>query len=79
MTKSYEVDFNSTIKSGLPITAIAIIYPPEPDVGILSSYAEITEIQWRTGECFTLTAYDSIPESDFERLRDEALEAEDGY
>lgn len=68
--------FDATIRSGLPVEVEAIIYPPEPDVGIFHEQVEITSITFprrrlRSGRL--AKAYE-VPEHMISRADREALE-----
>ena len=78
------VEFDSTIRGGLPVLVYATIFPAEPDVGIFSPQVEIEDIFWqpRRGKYNRKAALRSIPqklfdqamENDRESLEHEALE-----
>lgn len=68
------VEFEDTVKGGLPVLVIASVYRAEPDVGIMHEYAEIEDICWPTGKSVTQKVYDSISEDDMERLAEAATE-----
>lgn len=63
------VEFQSTVKGGLPCLVWARIFPPEPDIGIFDWQAE-PEIMWLTGKPMNI----DIPQSDMERIMEECLE-----
>ena len=73
--RSMTIQFDSVVKGGLPVTVVASIYGPERDVGIFSHWAEIDNLLWQsTGKPITKYVFDSIPESDIDRLIDEACQ-----
>lgn len=71
---SRQVEFQSTVKGGLPVLVVARIHAAEPDVGIFGKTAELEDICWPSGKPITAKAWNSIPEADLERLMDEALD-----
>lgn len=71
-----KVEFESTVKGGLPVTVFASIYPPEPDVGIFHNQVEITDIKWigKKPKSVPDCIWDYAMKHDFERLEMEAVE-----
>lgn len=70
------VEFDSSVKGGLPVCVVARIHPPEPDVGIFNHTAEIVSVHWTSGKEISDGVYASISTDDWLRLEDEALEAD---
>lgn len=70
------VEFESTVKGGLPVSVFASIYPPEPDVGIFYPQVEITDIKWigKKGKSVPDCIWDHAEKHDFDRLEMEALD-----
>ena len=63
------VEFETTIKGGLPVIIKASVYPPEPDVGYMGPHAEF-EIYWPNGGLCGI----NITDDDWQRIYNECLE-----
>lgn len=63
------VEFETTIKGGLPVIVKATLYPPEPDVGIFDWQPEYALYWLNGGECHI-----HVKDEDHERIIDECLE-----
>lgn len=68
------IEFETTVKGGLPVIARVACYPPEPDVGIFTRQCEIDDILWPSGKPITQKVFDSIPASDIEDILERARE-----
>lgn len=64
------VEFETTIKGGLPVIVKALLHPPEPDIGIFDWQPEY-ELHWLKGK----PCYLKISEDDHERIMEECLDA----
>lgn len=64
------VEFETTIKGGLPVLVKAVLHPPEPDVGILGWQPEY-ELFWLKGKPCRL----EISDEDNERIMYECIDA----
>jgi hypothetical protein len=69
------IEFETTIKRGLPVIAQVRLYPSEPDVGMGPS-AELEDVMWMTGR--SLPPDFDIPGPDLDRIEREALDKDDG-
>lgn len=69
------IEFESTVKGGLPVNVFALIHPPEHDVGIFYPQVEIIDIRWigKKGGSVPDCIFDHAMKFDFERLEMEAL------
>lgn len=67
---SRHVEFETTIKGGLPVIVKAILHPPEPDVGIFYWQPEY-EMFWLKGK----PCYLEISEGDHDRIMEECIDA----
>ena len=67
---SRSVEFETTIKSGLPVVVNAVLHRPEPDIGIFNWQPEITHITFFSGHEYKL----DLSNDDQERLEQECLE-----
>lgn len=63
------VEFETTVKGGLPVLVKATIFPPEPDIGIDQWQPEF-DLFWLKGK----PCYIDIPQRDMDRISDECLE-----
>jgi hypothetical protein len=68
------VKFESTVAGGFPVEVTANIHKAEPDVGIMTDYAEIDAIDTLDGKPASFID-DKITAADTERLEEEAFEA----
>jgi hypothetical protein len=64
------MEFESTIKGGLPVIVEYSIQPAEPDVGFERDYIDDFVVKWTSGHEIKF----DIPESDMDRLYDEAFD-----
>lgn len=64
------VEFETTIKGGLPVVVKAVLYPPEPDVGIFDWQPEIDSIEWLKGGQIKF----EIDDFDWQKIQDECVE-----
>lgn len=71
---SREVEFETTVRGGLPVWVLVRLYPEEPDVGIFHEQAEVEDIQWLSGKTISDQVWASIPQADFDRIAEEARE-----
>lgn len=69
---SREVEFETTVKGGLPVIATCRLYPAEPDIGITQEQVEMESICWLSGKEVSRNVYRSIPQSDIDRIEEEA-------
>lgn len=81
MTRSqrHDVEFQSTVKDGLPIIVRATINPAEPDVGIMFAYPDDLDVYWPNGMPISASMYDTIPQKDIDRLHEEAVDQASGF
>lgn len=70
------VTIDSTILGGLPCTIIGEIAPAEPDVGIFSEYVYDFEVQWPSGHTISEKVLCRVKESEWDRIREDILQAE---
>lgn len=63
------VEFETTIKGGLPVLIEAVMHPPEPDVGVNYWQPEFRLFWLKGGECFI-----DISDADQERIEEECRE-----
>lgn len=66
---SRHVEFETTIKGGLPVIVKAVLHPPEPDVGIFEWQPEIHSIEWLKGSKIKF----DIDDFDWQKIQDECL------
>jgi len=69
---STEIEFETTVRGGLPVIVTCRLYPAEPDVGISTESVEIDNICWPSGKTITDRVWRSIPQADFDRIAEEA-------
>lgn len=69
MTRTTEVEFETTINGGLPVVVAAKIHPAEPDVGILDGQPEF-ELFWIGGGACKI----NISDADWARIELECLD-----
>ena len=73
-----QVEFDTHILGGLPVTVRADVCPPESDVGIDHSYAANLEFFWGTGKSYRplpQSMYNKLSARDWDLLEEEALDA----
>ena len=72
-----EVEVNIRILGGLPVLAKTLVYPPEPDVGIMGEILEDVRLYWKSGSELSPTLYGRIKEEDWNIIYQDMCESED--
>ena len=74
-----EITIETTIKGGLPVLAIMDYEPVDREMGILLGVLSDPWICWMSGKKVTKKVYESISQSELERIMVEGLEEVQNY
>jgi hypothetical protein len=69
------IEIETQVKGGLPVIAILDYESSDPSVGIMGDSVDYPTIHWLSGNQVTDKVFESIPQSDIERIMIEALES----
>ena len=61
----------TTIRDGLPVYAFGEVYPPEPDVGLMTQYVDGVYITFLSGHEF----HGELSDEDYQRIVNELVAA----